>query len=147
MGLLLFVEDPVAQLGRRASINVWIREKSPQWDLSMDLGNIDLALLSAFKLKKNWGAEMRLITVAEESEIEEAYQYLENLLDVARLKDVTPHVEIGTFKEAMRSAPEADVDFFGLPKEPDLAELRSYVELTRSACVFVSDSGNENILA
>ncbi|CAN5276778.1 amino acid permease [soil metagenome] len=147
MGLLLFVEDPVAQLGRRASINVWIREKSPQWDLSMDLGNIDLALLSAFKLKKNWGAEMRIITVVEESQVEEAYQYLENLLDVARLKDITPHVEIGTFKEALRTAPQADVDFFGLPKEPNLDELRTYVELTRSACVFVSDSGNENILA
>ena len=147
MGLLLFVEDPVAQLGRRASINVWIREKSPEWDLSMQLGNVDLALLSAFKLKKNWGAEMRLITVVEESEVEAAYQYLENLLDVARLKDVTPHVEIGTFKEALRTAPQADVDFFGLPKDPNLDDLRTYVELTSSACVFVSDSGNENILA
>jgi solute carrier family 12 (sodium/potassium/chloride transporter), member 2 len=147
MGLLLFVEDPVAQLGRRASINVWIREKSPEWDLSMDLGNIDLALLSAFKLKKNWGAEMRLITVVKESQVEDAYEYLENLLGVARLKDVIPHVEIGSFKEALRTAPQADVDFFGLAKEPKLEELRTYVELTRSACVFVSDSGNENILA
>lgn len=53
----------------------------------MDLGNIDLALLSAYKLKKNWNADMRVITVVEESQVEDAYIYLENLLDIARLKD------------------------------------------------------------
>jgi len=147
MGIQLYIEDPVAQLGRQAAINVWIREKSPDWSLDMDLGNVDLALLSAYKLKKNWNAEMRVITVVEEGETEKAYQYLENLLEVARLKDAVAHVEIGTFKEALKSAPQADVDFFGLPKEPNIGELRSYVELTRSACVFVADSGKENIFA
>ena len=147
MGVQLYVEDNVAQLGRSDSINVWIREQSPDWDLSMDLGNIDLALLSGYKLKKNWGAEMRAIIVVEEGQEDEAYAYLEDLLDVARLKDVIPHVEIGTFEEALGNAPHADVDFFGLPEEPDLETLRCYVEQTRSACVFVSDSGEENILA
>lgn len=147
MGIQLYIEDPVAQLGRHASINVWIREQSPHWNLNMDLGNVDLALLSAYKLKKNWNAEMRVITVVEESQVKNAYQYLENLLDAARLKDVTPHVEIGTFEEALQAAPQADVDFFGLTEEPNLDVLRSYVELTKSACVFVADSGNENVLA
>ncbi len=147
MGIQLYVEDPVAQLGQRASINVWIREKSPHWSLDMDLGNLDLALLSAYKLKKNWNAQLRVITVVEESEVENAHQYLENLIDVARLPEVTAHVEIGSFKEALQTAPQADVDFFGLPEEPNLDELRSYLELTKSACVFVADSGKENILA
>ncbi|MDZ7694739.1 MAG: hypothetical protein U5K69_27080 [Balneolaceae bacterium] len=53
------------------------------------------------------------------------------------------HVEIGTFGEAMQNAPQADLDLLGLPKDPDLDELRSYVEQTQSACVFVADSGNE----
>lgn len=147
MGIQLYIEDPVAQLGRQASINVWIREKSPHWDLNMDLGNVDLALLSAYKLKKNWNAEMRLIVVVEESQVENAYKYLENLLEVSRLKDASAHVEIGSFEEALQTAPQADVDFFGLTKDPKIDELRSFVELTRSACVFVADSGNENILA
>ena len=48
----------------------------------------------------------------------------------------------------MQSGPQADLDLLGLPEEdPDLDELRSYVECTQSACVFVADSGNENILA
>jgi amino acid transporter len=147
MGVQLYVEDNVAQLGRSAAINIWIREKSPHWDLSMDLGNVDLALLSAYKLKKNWGAKMRVIIVVKEEEVEQAYEYLENLLDLARLNDVEPHVEIGDFESVLKEAPQADVDFFGLPEEPDLDRLRSYVEFTSSACVFVSDSGNENILA
>ena len=147
MGIQLYLEDPVAQLGRQASVNVWVREQSPHWDLNMDLGNVDLALLSAYKLKKNWNADMRIITVVEESQVENAYRYLENLLDVARLKDASAHVEIGKFEEALQSAPQADVDFFGLTEDPKLDQLRTYVELTRSACVFVDDSGNENILA
>ncbi|MFO7846019.1 MAG: hypothetical protein R6V27_05595, partial [Balneolaceae bacterium] len=147
MGIQLYIEDPVAQLGRSASVNVWIREQSPDWDLSMDMGNIDLAMLSAYNLAKNWSASMRVITVVEESEVENAYRYIENLLDLARLPNVIPHVEIGSFDEALTSAPQADVDFFGLPEDPDLDRFRSYVEYTRSACLFVADSGNENILA
>lgn len=147
MGIQLYGEDNVAQLGRSASINVWIKDKAPDWDLSMDLGNMDLALLTAYKLKMNWGAQMRVITVVDEPDVDKAYTYLENLLDLARLKNVNPHVEIGTFKEALTTAPQADLDLFGLPDEIDLDELRSYVDLTRSACVFVADSGKENILA
>jgi len=147
MGVQLYVEDSVANLGRSASINVWLREKSPHWDISMDLGNVDLALLSAHKLQLNWKADLRVITVVDEKEIENAYNYLENLLSVARLKDATPHVEAGAFKDALKNAPQADVDFFGLPDDPDLDELRSFVEITKSACVFVADSGSENILA
>jgi len=147
MGLQLYAEDAIAQLGRSSSVNVWIREQGPEWDLSMNLGNIDLAILSAYKLKQNWNASMRVITVVDESQVEQAHKYLQNLLDVSRLKDVIPHVEIGSFKEALQTSPQADVDLFGLPENPDLDELRSYVELTRSACVFVIDSGNENVMA
>lgn len=146
MGIQLYGEDTIAQLGRSATINVWIREKSPDWDLSMDMGNIDLALLSAYKLKTNWEAAMRIITVVDESEVDEAYRYLDNLVDLSRLTDAQTHVEIGTFKKALVSAPRADVDIMGLPEDPDLNELRSYIELTKSACVFVADSGKENIL-
>jgi amino acid transporter len=147
MGIQLYAEDNVAQLGRSATVNVWIKDKAPDWDLSMNLGNMDLALLTAYKLKMNWGAKMRVITVVEEGEIEKAYNYLENLLDLARLKDVIPHVEIGSFKEALGTAPQADLDLFGLSDEIEMQDLRSYVDLTRSACLFVADSGKENILA
>jgi len=47
----------------------------------------------------------------------------------------------------MESALQADLDLLGLPEEPDLDKLRSYVDRTQSACVFVADTGKENILA
>lgn len=141
MGIQLYAEDPLAQLGRSATINVWIREKSPDWDLSMDLGNVDLALLTAYKLSINWNAEMRVITVVDKSQVQEAHRYLENLLDAARLKNVSSHVETSTFNEALRTVPQADLDLIGLPSNPDLDTLRSYVKMTGSSCVFVSDSG------
>lgn len=147
MGIQLYAEDNVAQLGRSASINVWLREKSPDWDLSMDLGNIDLALLMAYKLKVNWGAKMRVITVVEEEEVEKAYSYLDTLIELARLSGAESHVEIGGFEESLQNAPQADLDIFGLGDQIDLPTMRSYVDLTKSACVFVADSGKENVLA
>ncbi|MDZ7807206.1 MAG: amino acid permease [Gracilimonas sp.] len=146
-GVQLYAEDNIAQLGRSASINVWLKEKSPDWDVGMNLGNVDLALLTAFKLKVNWGAKMRIITVVEEHEVEKAYKYLENLIELARLSGATAHVEIGTFEEQLKTSPQADLDIMGLPDSADLDTLRSYVELTKSACLFVSDSGKENVLA
>jgi len=43
--------------------------------------------------------------------------------------------------------PKLTLHLLELPKESDLDELRSYVDRTQSACVFVADTGKENILA
>ncbi|MDZ7658706.1 hypothetical protein [Fodinibius sp.] len=49
-------------------------------------------------------------------------------------------------KEGMENAPKLGFHLLVLPEEPDLDELRSFVDCIQSACVFVVDSGNENIL-
>jgi hypothetical protein len=41
--VLLFAEHPRARLGRRHNINIWSRDNSPNWHLSLELGNLDLA--------------------------------------------------------------------------------------------------------
>ncbi len=61
LGVQLLAEDPLAKLGRRRSINVWLKDQSPNWELSFDLGNIDLQLLTAYKLRRNWGGKIRII--------------------------------------------------------------------------------------
>jgi solute carrier family 12 sodium/potassium/chloride transporter 2 len=38
------------------------------------------------------------------------------------------------------------VDLLGLPPEPDLDRVRQVVDLTRSACMFLGDSGSEDAL-
>ena len=56
-------------------------------------------------------------------------------------------VEHCDFRTCLARAPQSDIDLFGLPAEPDFGFMREMVDATRSACVFVRDSGEESILA
>ena len=86
VGVMLLVNHPRAHLGRRQAINVWVDDRSPDWDLTMELGNLDLALLIAYKLKRNWQGSLNLITAVKESVyIRPAREFLDNLTELARL--------------------------------------------------------------
>ena len=148
IGVQIYVDEPRAQLGRRSTVNVWVRDQSPDWELTMDLGNLDLAMLTAFKLQKSCGAEIRLVTaVPEEQHVEPAEEYLRNLLDLARFPDVEVRVHNTDFEDALQVVPHADVELLGLPEQPDYDFLRMMVDARKSTCLFVADSGDENILA
>lgn len=148
MGVALFHDEPVARLGTRSAINVWITDQSPDWEIRFDLGNVDLALLFAYKLQQQWEADVRVVTAVENGEhVESARDFLENVLELARLTEFDIDVEQREFREAVRRAPHADLEIFGLPEEPDFEFMHQIVELRESACLFVSDSGEENILA
>lgn len=148
LGILLFCEHPKARLGRRQVINVWVRDQSPDWELSMELGDLDLSLLSGHKLRENWGGTLQVITcVEEEGSVEEAEEYLHGLVDLARMPTVRVHVHHGDFATFVGRAPVADLNLFGLPEPLDFEFVRRMVEITHSTCVFVRDSGEENILA
>lgn len=56
-------------------------------------------------------------------------------------------VQTGGFDAAIAAAPQADVSVFGLSDPPDLGFVRRMVDATASTCVFVRDSGEENVLA
>ena len=63
------------------------------------------------------------------------------------MMDVEIEVMPVAFSEALSDAPQADVDLFGLPNPIDIAIMRKMMTERRSACLFVRDSGHENILA
>ncbi len=148
LGILLFCEHPKARLGRRQVINVWVRDQSPDWELSMELGDLDLSLLTGHKLRENWNGSLRIITcVRDEASVEEAEEYLASLVDLARMPGVRVHVHHGDFATFAERAPVADLNLFGLPGEVDFRFVRRLVETTHSTCVFVRDSGEENVLA
>jgi amino acid transporter len=147
-GVLLHAPHPVAGLGQRRTINVWIRDRSPDWQLSWDIGNLDLSILTAYKLKRNWQAEVRLITVVEdEAEVENARRFMKRLMDLARIPDTEVVVHHGTFGEYLPEAPQADLNLFGLISDPDFDFIHRMVERTNSTCLFVRDSGQESALA
>ena len=148
MGIALFGRHPDAGIGQRAQINVWISDRSPDLEVSMDIGNLDLPLLIGFKLRRNWDAKMRILTVVQDaSEQEAARDFLETVTDVARMPDTDVIVEVGEFDRHVSQAPQSDLSIFGLAREPDFAFMRRMPSATHSSCLFIRDSGQESALA
>ena len=148
MGIVAFVDDPVAKTGQQQMINVWVRDQSPNWKLDWDLGNIDLELLTAYKLHQSWGAQVRVVcAVPDPDNVETAEQFLGQILELGRLMKFDVAVVNADFKDALHEAPQADVDIFGLGPTINFDFMRSVVKDRKAACLFVADSGHESILA
>lgn len=148
LGVMVYCPHPKSGLGQRQMINVWIRNRSPEWNISWDIGNLDLSILSAYKLKRNWNAQIRLVTVVENAEQEvEAAQFMSQLMDLARLPETEIVIHQGSFTKYIQQAPEADLNIFGLVPEPDFEFMERMVQDTQTTCLFVRDSGQENVLA
>ncbi|MEW5976182.1 MAG: amino acid permease [Acidobacteriota bacterium] len=149
LGVLLFAAHPAAGLGLEKSINLWVTDRSPDWPLRMELGNLDLCILVAYLLKRNWLAQLNLIVaVADSTQRVNAELFLSQLIGLTRLpKDTRPHVCSGSFKECVSKAPQADLNIFGIPNEVDFAFFRRMVEESRASCAFLLASGEESALA
>ncbi len=121
-------------------VNLWIRKKSP---------NLNLAILTAIQLERNRDAFIRLIQVVdEETQAQEAQEYLERLKDLMRLSEnVEVEVIVGSFKEALQSSPEALINIFGMQQEPNIAMIRGVFDLVKTPVLFLSDSHDVSALA
>lgn len=139
MGSIVLRMHPGVAFGMQRDVNVWIRDKSPNWNLG---------ILIALKLQLSWEGKINLVTVSEDrNERQRLYRYLENLSDQARLPSMTElHVIISSFDEAFKLAPRADINIFGLPFELQFEFMRSSSDLAHSSCIFVKDSGYESAL-
>ena len=148
LGVLIYSQHPKSGLGQRQLINVWIRNRAPHWKISWDIGNLDLSILVAYKLKKNWEAQIRLVTVVDDEEQEKkAQNFMSELIDLARLPKTEIVVHVGGFNGFVGHAPPADLNIFGLAPEPDFRFMERMVSETHTTCLFIRDSGLENILA
>ncbi len=139
MGTLILRINPRLSFGMQKTINLWLRDKSPNWHMSM---------LIAFQLIRNWDGTLHLITsTPDKSEKKRLQNFLQHLSDQARLPSTTEfYVLIGDFKESMLNAPAADLNIFGIPEDPDFRFMRNAPEEINTSCLFVKDSGSENAL-
>ncbi|AEH60844.1 amino acid permease-associated region [Methanosalsum zhilinae DSM 4017] len=148
IGALLLAVHRNAFFGRENSINLWINDRSPDWDISMDLGNQDLAILIAYKLKINWNARLKMITcVNEQYNVYKAERYLANLAELARIPNVTYKVMVGDMESNISKAPQASINVFSTDSDIDFDFIHKTVDQTGSSCLFAMDSGEENALA
>ena len=148
IGVLLYLSHPTALLGQRNMINVWVSDRQGNWNLGWDIGNLDLSILVAYKLKMNWGARIRLITVVTDPDEEvNAQKFLHSLINMARLPHTLTEVHVGHFSTIVEQAPSADLNIFGMDENLPFKFVKEMSEKTQSSCLFVKDSGHESILA
>ncbi len=149
MGIVLFSRHPINELGREHDINVWMSFQPENWQESLRLSNIDLALMLATQLRRNWKGRIQLcMAVADEAQQEQAEQFIAELSVLARLpKDTKRHIDVKPFMAALAEAPEADLSILGLPQKPNLYALQTIAATAGGSCIFVRDSGEESVLA
>ncbi|MCG8702400.1 MAG: amino acid permease [Bacteroidales bacterium] len=147
-GVLIYHQHPISGMGERQMINVWIRNRAPDWKISWDIGNLDLSILVAYKLKRNWKAKIRLVTVVDnKTQEEQAHKFMTELIEHARLPQTDIAVYIDNFNELIKRAPKADLNIFGLEPNPNFKFMDRLVDNTQTTCLFIRDSGLENIFA
>jgi len=121
-------------------VNLWVRRQSP---------NINLAILIALQLKKNWQGTVRLIQVVDQdSEKEEAHAYLSRLRNLMRIPlDGDIEVMVGRFMDAVTEAPPADINIFGMGELPDMAAVHKVADAIQTSVLFLRDSKHESAMA
>ena len=145
IGVLLIDEHKVRKMGKKNKINIWFDKGKHNWDIDVDLGEKDLAVLAAYKLKLNWDAELQFVAEIEgESEKEKSDEFLDLVIDFSRLP-VKEKASI--LKSKKEKAPIADLNVMALPNDIDFKQLRNYTNILDSTCMFTLDSGEENALA
>ncbi len=148
LGAIIYAPHPRAMLGRQQTVNVWLRAQAPNWEVTPDHQNQDLALLLAYKLKLNWAAKVRIITVVDKFDDQlKARNYLQQVITLARLPIDETRVIHGNFFEQLDHTPPADVNFFGIHPGNEMDYYTDTTERVGTTCLFVLDSGHENIFA
>lgn len=139
LGIVLLFQHPRLAFGMQKDVNIWLRDKSPNWHLAM---------LIALQINLNWEGKLNLITVAQEQKDERRlHNFLEKISDKARLPSMTEfYVLTGQFKDALQTAPNADINMFGFADTVSFDFMREIPKLTKSSCLYVKDSGLESAL-
>jgi hypothetical protein len=135
LSVLILRQHPRVAFGMQKDINIWLRDKSPNWHLTV---------LIALQLQLNWEGKINLVTVADsEDDKKRLHSFLNHLSNRTRLPSMSEfHVIVGDYKSALANAPRADINIMGVGDNIPFELMRETTELTKSSCLFVKDSGN-----
>ncbi len=139
MGLAVYSRHEQRALGNKETLNVWLRRSSP---------NKDLAILMTIQLNRNWGGQLRFITVVgSEDDIDNARAAQSRLIDRARLPLSTEMVIlVGEFHAVLSESPQADLNIFGISNKLDGDTMHDLASAVDTSCLFVKDSGVESMV-
>ncbi|MDK2800466.1 MAG: solute carrier family 12 (sodium/potassium/chloride transporter), er 2 [Clostridiales bacterium] len=128
---------PKYAFGQERRVNLWLRDKSP---------NINLAVLSALQLVRNWNASLHIIRVinhsVDKNRIEKA---VHKFIEDARLPiNIKVHIIAVDFFEVIKEE-QGDINILGMP--PKYEQVLQIIQTSPNSILFVADSGLENALA
>jgi hypothetical protein len=147
IGICLLAADPDNLTGQETTVSVWLTEPSPHWKIGTDLGEMDLALLIAYKLKRNWRADLILRAVIErEGDRQAASDYLKAVAELARIPNADLGVVLAEDRAEEMKKIQSDIHILRLPEDPDFPGLQRQYELSGASCLFTMDSDRENAL-
>jgi len=141
LGVIALKFHPKQQFGYEKTLNLWIRRNSP---------NINLAILMALQIQKNWDGRVRLLqAVADEREGIEAQAYLEMLKNTLRFPADGTEIQIltGGFWDVLMTAPRADINIFGMADQPDAGMINKVYGIMETSVLFLRDSEFESAMA
>lgn len=140
MGVIVLSLHPKLMFAHEKVVNLWVRERSP---------NVDMAILIALQLVKNWGGSLRLIQVVDnEEDKERGDEYLEKLRKLMRIpKNTESCVLVGSFALIIKNAPVADVNIFGMAEDINVNWMRDTANDIGTSVLFLADSPHESAIA
>ncbi|NHF58837.1 Na-K-Cl cotransporter [Flavobacteriaceae bacterium TP-CH-4] len=150
-GLVLLATFEGVGFGIEKTINVWLDIVPENWESTLNIGNNDLAILTALIIRKNWDAKINIIkTRREESPLseKEIFAQLEQIKVLARMPQDTQIRIVMRTPDMWGQAPLADLNILELPNKEglDLRRLQEIPNKLRTACLFTLDSNVENAL-
>jgi len=140
LGIIVSKYNEKVGLSQERVVNLWIRRHSP---------NINLAILVALQLEKNWQGTVRLIQVVDkEGEEEDARTYLLKLKNLMRMPtEGDIEIMVGPFMDCVQEAPPADINIFGMAEKPDIDQVHKVADAIQTSILFLRDSKHESALA
>ncbi len=145
------VEDALKTHARdERAVHLVLDRPGDGWRIGTDLDEADLAMLLAYKLKRNWPAQLTITARLEDAaERPEALEYLRAVVELARIPNA--FLRAVESEEALdpgleRGASRPEITIFSMTAPVDIGSLRARCDRVRTAALFALDSRRENAL-
>ena len=151
-GSYLFAPYRKVGLGLEKSINLWLDIRQVQRPLKFKIAHFNIAILTAFLLKRNWNAKLNIVVLIQnnsEVELYDAQAFMEQLLVLARMPmDTCLLYRHGAFDQIVEDVPRADLNILPIMEATiDMKQVRERLAIFETSCLYTMDSGLENALA
>ncbi len=149
-GSYLYAPYRKVGLGLEKTINLWLDFSNMEQGLKHKISDINLCLLTAYLLKKNWNAKLNIIIMASQGERKPTRRSVKNFLDkllvLTRMPKYSQLVIFDGLNET--DIPRTDLHIMPVDKEDvSVTKMREELEQYETSILYCLDSGFENAMA